>query len=94
MSQLTKVGVEVLIRVLANELRGRNISVNSVAPGRVETELFFTGKSDELIQKPCLAAPLERLDKPQDIAHVISFLAGPKGAWINAKIIRANWRFV
>ncbi|WP_410210574.1 SDR family oxidoreductase [Aquirhabdus sp.] len=90
----SKVGVEGLVRVLANELRGRNISVNSIAPGPVATELFFTGKSDELIQKLSHAAPLERLGTPQDIAHVVSFLAGPEGAWINAQIIRANGGFV
>ncbi|PSH67211.1 SDR family oxidoreductase [Phyllobacterium sophorae] len=86
----TKAAVETFTRVFAKELRGRNITVNAVAPGPIATELFLTGKSDELIQQFSKAAPLERLGQPEDIANVISFLAGPDGGWVNGQILRAN----
>ncbi len=86
----TKAAVETFTHVFAKELRGRNITVNAVAPGPIATDLFLTGKSDELIQQFSKAAPLERLGQPEDIASVISFLAGPDGGWVNGQILRAN----
>jgi len=86
----SKAGVEGLVHVLANELRGRNITVNAVAPGPVGTELFLKGKSDELIAQLAKLAPLERLGKPEEIAGTVSFLAGPDGGWVNAHVLRVN----
>ena len=90
----SKAGVEGLVRVLANELRGRNITVNAVAPGQVETELFLKGKSDARIDELKKMNPLERLGQPEDMANLVSFLAGPDGGWINAQVLRANGGFV
>ena len=90
----SKAGVEGLVRVLANELRGRNITVNAVAPGPVATELFLTGKSEAQIDQLRKLSPLERLGQPGDIANVVSFLAGSDGGWINGQILRANGGFV
>ena len=89
----SKAGVEGLVPVLANELRGRNITVNAIAPGPVGTELFLDGKTPEQIAQLSKLAPLERLGQPEDIAKVVSFLAGPDGAWVNAQILRANGGF-
>jgi 3-oxoacyl-[acyl-carrier protein] reductase len=89
----SKAGVEGLVHVLANELRGRSITVNAVAPGPVATELFLTGKSDAEIQQISGMAPLGRIGQPEDIAGVVSFLAGPDGAWVNAQVVRANGGF-
>jgi 3-oxoacyl-[acyl-carrier protein] reductase len=89
----SKAGVEGMVPVLANELRGRNITVNAVAPGPTGTELFLTGKSPEQIAQLGKLAPLERLGQPEDIANVVSFLAGPDGSWVNAQILRANGGF-
>jgi 3-oxoacyl-[acyl-carrier protein] reductase len=86
----TKAAVEALTSVLAKELRGRDISVNSVAPGPTATGLFLDGKSPELIERLAKLAPLERLGEPSDIAAVVAFLAGPDGAWINGQTLRAN----
>jgi 3-oxoacyl-[acyl-carrier protein] reductase len=86
----TKAAVEGLVHVLANELRGLCITVNAVAPGPVSTELFLNGKSDELIQQMAKLAPLERIGTPEDIASVVSVLAGPDGGWINSQVIRVN----
>lgn len=86
----SKAAVEVLTRILAHELRGRGITVNAVALGPNGTELFFEGKTQEQIERLAKLAPMERLGTPEDIANVISFLAGPEGGWINAQTLRAN----
>ncbi|MGL4960293.1 MAG: SDR family oxidoreductase [Inquilinus sp.] len=86
----TKAAVEALTGILAKELRGRGISVNAVAPGPTGTDLFFNGKSPELVERLAKAAPLERLGTPEDIANVVSFLAGPEGGWVNGQVLRAN----
>ncbi|MDE1915357.1 MAG: SDR family oxidoreductase [Sphingomonadales bacterium] len=86
----SKAAVEGITQVLAQELRGRGITVNAVAPGPVATELFLEGKSPELIDRMAKLNPLERLGQTEDIAPVVSFLAGPDGGWINGQTIRAN----
>ena len=86
----SKAAGEVLTRILAHELRGRGITVNAVAPGPTGTELFFEGKTQEQIDRLAKLAPMERLGTPEDIANVISFLAGLEGGWINAQTLRAN----
>ncbi|EOS94440.1 short-chain dehydrogenase/reductase SDR [Erwinia tracheiphila PSU-1] len=86
----SKAAMEAFTRTFAKELRGRKITVNAVAPGPVETELFLQGKSEEQIQSLANLNPFQRLGQPDDIASVISFLASEESRWINGQIIRAN----
>jgi 3-oxoacyl-[acyl-carrier protein] reductase len=86
----TKAGVEAMTHVLAKELRGRNITVNAVAPGPTATALFLDGKPQQVIEHLTKLAPLERLGQPEDIANTVAFLAGPDGAWVNGQVLRAN----
>src|ERR1700722_988760 len=86
----TKAGIEAMTHVLSKEVRGRNITVNAVAPGPTATALFLNGKPQEIIDHLAKLAPLERLGQPEDIAAAVAFLAGPDGAWINGQILRAN----
>jgi 3-oxoacyl-[acyl-carrier protein] reductase len=86
----SRAGVEALVHVLANEMRGRDVTVNAVAPGPTATRQFLSSVSDGLLAQMTKAAPLERLGQPDDIAGVISFLAGPDGGWVNSQVIRAN----
>ena len=86
----TKAAVEAMTSVLAKELRGRNITVNAVAPGPTATDLFLKGKPQAVVDHLAKLAPLERLGEPADIARAVSFLAGPDGAWINGQVLRAN----
>jgi 3-oxoacyl-[acyl-carrier protein] reductase len=83
-----KIGVE-----NTNEMRGRKITVNAVAPGPVGTELFLNGKTQTQIDELSKVPPLERLGQPEDIANAVSFLAGLDGGWVNGQVLRANGGF-
>ena len=86
----TKAAVEAFTHVFAKELRGRDITVNAVAPGPIATSLFLDGKTEEQIQTFAKMPPLQRLGQPDDIASVVSFLAGPDAGWVNGQVLRAN----
>lgn len=86
----TKAAVETLSAILSKEMRGRNITVNAVAPGPTATDLFLNGKPQELVDRLAKMAPLERLGEPDDVANVVSFLVGPDGSWVNGQTLRAN----
>ncbi|MER8753939.1 SDR family oxidoreductase [Mesorhizobium sp. M1050] len=86
----TKAGVEAMTHILAKELGARRVTVNAVAPGPIETALFTDGKSEAQIEVIGKMIPLGRLGQPDDIAGLVSFLAGPDSGWVNGQIIRAN----
>jgi len=85
----SKGAVDALTLILAKEMRGRDVTVNAVAPGPTATPLYFQGKDEATIQAAAKASPLERLGVPDDIAEVVAFLAGP-ARWVNGQIIYTN----
>jgi 3-oxoacyl-[acyl-carrier protein] reductase len=85
----TKGAVDAMTLILAKEMRGRDVTVNAVAPGPTATPLYFEGKSQDVIDRAKAAAPLERLGKPADIAEAVAFLAGP-ARWVNGQVILVN----
>jgi len=85
----SKAAVEGLTLILARELRGKDITVNTVAPGPIATPLFLDGKDDATIEHFEKLVPLERLGMPDDVATAVSFLAGP-ARWVNGQTIFVN----
>lgn len=85
----TKGAVEAMTLILARELRGRDITVNAVAPGPTATALFLDGKDEATVDHIAGLNPMQRLGTPGDIAQTVAFLAGP-GRWINGQTVFAN----
>jgi len=85
----SKGAVEAMTLILARELRGRDVTVNAIAPGPTATPLFFEGKSQEVVDRIAGLNPMERLGTGPDIAEVAAFLAGP-GRWVNGQTVYAN----
>ena len=85
----SKAAVETMTLILARELRGKDITVNAVAPGPTATPLFLDGKDEQTIENLAKAAPLERLGTPDDVAETVAFLAGP-ARWVNGQVIFTN----
>jgi 3-oxoacyl-[acyl-carrier protein] reductase len=86
----TKAGIEAMTHIVAKELGARRITVNAVAPGPVNTPLFTRDKSEEQIESIKTMNPQGRLGEPEDIARIVSFLAGPDGEWVSGQVLRAN----
>ena len=85
----SKAAVESMTLILARELRGKDITVNTIAPGPTATPLFLDGKDKNTIENFAKATPIERLGTPEDIAETVSYLA-TSGRWINGQIIFSN----
>ena len=90
----SKAAVDALTRILAKEMRGRDITVNAVAPGPTATAAFLHSTSAEEQRQLAALPPLGRLGSPDDIAGIVSFLAGPAGRWVNGQVVYANGGFV
>eukprot|EP00262_Sarcandra_glabra_P004656 TRINITY_DN1582_c0_g1_i1.p1 TRINITY_DN1582_c0_g1~~TRINITY_DN1582_c0_g1_i1.p1 ORF type:complete len:266 (-),score=24.32 TRINITY_DN1582_c0_g1_i1:85-882(-) len=86
----SKAAVETMTKILAKELKGTGITANCVAPGPIATDMFFAGKSEELVKRIISEIPLERLGETKDVAPIVGFLASDAGEWINGQVVRAN----
>lgn len=90
----TKGAVEQFTRQLAKEFGAKGITINAVAPGPVATELFLEGKLEAQLEGLKKANAFGRLGEPEDIAGVVSFLAGDQSAWITGQTLRVNGGFI
>lgn len=84
-----KAGVEGMSRALAREIGSRNVTVNCVAPGFIETDMTKV-LSEEQHAALKTQIPLGRLGQPEDIAHAVAFLAGPQAAYITGTTLHVN----
>lgn len=90
----SKAAVEAMVKILAKELKGTGITANCVAPGPVATDMFFSGKTEEMVQRAVHECPLDRLGKPEDVATLVGFLASDAGEWVNGQVVRVNGGYV
>src|SRR5438045_8313366 len=84
-----KAAVVGLTKSLAQEIGSRNITVNCVAPGFIDTDMtraLDAAQRDRLVQQ----IPLKRLGSPQDVAHAVAFLASPAAAYITGATLHVN----
>lgn len=86
----TKSAVEQMTRVFAKEIGSKGITVNSVLPGPIKTELFLNGKSDELINRIASLSAFNRIGEVEDIIPIILFLSGNDSQWITGQNIGIN----
>ena len=89
----SKAAVEQLTRVFAKEMGPRNITVNAVLPGPVNTELFHEGKTPEIVARLASMSAFNRIGEPEDIARVVAFLASDEAGWITGQCLGVNGGF-
>ncbi|KAK4234849.1 hypothetical protein C8A03DRAFT_18320 [Achaetomium macrosporum] len=86
----TKGAVDQMVRVLSKDLASRGITVNAVAPGPTGTDMFFQGKSEQLLETLRRQNPFGRFGEPDEIARVVAFVAGEESKWVSGQTIRVN----
>ncbi|XP_030463813.2 NADPH-dependent aldehyde reductase-like protein, chloroplastic [Syzygium oleosum] len=90
----SKAAVETMVKILAKELKGTGITANCVAPGPIATEMFFVGKTEEMINKVIQECPHSRLGETKDVAPLVGFLVTDAAEWINGQVVRVNGGYV
>ncbi|KAJ5750265.1 hypothetical protein N7533_007293 [Penicillium manginii] len=85
-----KGAIEQMARVMAKDLARKGILVNAVAPGPTTTELFLTGKPEQIIKAVASNSPFNRIGEPEEIAGVMAFLCGKDSSWMSGQILRVN----
>lgn len=90
----SKAAVEAMVKILAKELKGTGITANCVAPGPIATEMFYDGKTEEMIKRVIDECPHGRLGQTEDVAPVVGFLAADASEWVNGQIIRVNGGYI
>ncbi len=86
----SKAALELFTAVLAREVAARGITVNAVSPGATDTELLHTENPADAVDTYIRLTPMGRLGRPEEIANVVAFLAGPDATWITGQNLRVT----
>lgn len=86
----TKGAIEQMTRVMSKDLAGKGICVNAVAPGPTGTDLFYRGKTEQVLKMIAGFSPMGRIGKPDEIAEAIVWLGSGSSSWISGQTLRAN----
>ncbi|TGO11107.1 hypothetical protein BTUL_0117g00230 [Botrytis tulipae] len=87
---MSKGAIEQMTRALSKDLARKGIMVNTVAPGPTATELFFRGKSDQLLKTLAGLNPQNRIGEPDEIAEVVAFLSSEASSWVTGQTLQVN----
>lgn len=85
-----KGAINQIVRVLSKDLGARGLTVNAIAPGPVDTELFRNGKTEQMIQFFANMHPQKRIPQPDEIAPIAAFLSREEAGWVNGQTIFVN----
>ncbi|KAL8844665.1 MAG: hypothetical protein Q9176_000765 [Flavoplaca citrina] len=86
----SKGAVEQMTRVMAKDVARKGINVNAIAPGPTGTELFYKGKSQQLVEMITGFSPFKKIGEPEEIADAIALLCGSDSRWISGQILPVN----
>lgn len=86
----TKGAIEQMNRVMSKDLARKGIAVNCIAPGPTGTELFYKGKSEELLKFIAAQSPFNRFAEPEELADAMAFFCGSDSRWVSGQIMRVN----
>lgn len=86
----SKGAIEQMTRVLSKDLAKKGIAVNAVAPGPTGTELFFKGKTEQMIKMVGSFSPYQRIGEPEEIADAMAFLSSSDSRWVTGQILKVN----
>ena len=86
----SKSAVEGMMKVLARELAPKQITVNAVSPGPIESPMLRRGKTAAQLQQIAALSPMNRVGTLEEVANVVSFLASPEASWVTGQVVHAN----
>ena len=79
-----------MTRVMSKDLAPKGIAVNAVSPGPTGTDLFYKGKTEQMLKMIAGFSPMGRIGKPEEIAEAIVWLSSGSSSWISGQVLRAN----
>ncbi|KAL8717142.1 MAG: hypothetical protein Q9225_005584, partial [Loekoesia sp. 1 TL-2023] len=86
----SKGAIEQMNRVLSKDVARKGITVNTIAPGPTGTEMFYKGKSEQLLKIIAGQSPFNRFGEPEEIADAMAFLCGNESRWVSGQVLRVN----